>query len=68
MVHFLQDWIVNPMLNSEMDHDLPESRTRDFWSSSQHTQPLHHLGCLKQDAKHLCKLNMVQTFSSESHD
>jgi hypothetical protein len=25
---------------SEKDHDLPENRTRDLWSSSQHTQPL----------------------------
>jgi hypothetical protein len=29
---------------SEKDHDLPGIRTRDPWSSSQHTQPLHHLG------------------------
>jgi hypothetical protein len=29
---------------SEKDHDLPGTRTRDNWSSSQHTQPLHHLG------------------------
>jgi hypothetical protein len=29
---------------SEKDHDLPGIRTRDLWSSSQHTQPLHHLG------------------------
>jgi hypothetical protein len=28
---------------SEKDHDLPRIRTRDLWSSSQHTQPLHHL-------------------------
>jgi hypothetical protein len=27
---------------SEKDHDLPGIRTRDLWSSSQHT--LHHLG------------------------
>jgi hypothetical protein len=26
---------------SEKDHDLPGTRTRDLWSSSQHTQPLH---------------------------
>jgi hypothetical protein len=31
---------------SEKDHDLPGIRTRDLWSSSQHTQPLHHLGRL----------------------
>jgi hypothetical protein len=30
---------------SEKDHDLTGIRTRDIWSSSQHTQPLHHLGC-----------------------
>jgi hypothetical protein len=29
---------------SEKDHDLPGIRTRDLWISSQHTQPLHHLG------------------------
>jgi hypothetical protein len=29
---------------SEKDHDLPEIQTRDLWISSQHTQPLHHLG------------------------
>jgi hypothetical protein len=29
---------------SEKDHDLPGIRTRDLWSSSQHIQPLHHLG------------------------
>jgi hypothetical protein len=28
---------------SEKDHDLPWIRTWDLWSSSQHTQPLHHL-------------------------
>jgi hypothetical protein len=31
---------------SVKDHDLPGTRTRDHWSSSQHTQPLHHLGRL----------------------
>jgi hypothetical protein len=30
--------------SSKKDHDLPGIRTRDPWSSSQHTQPLHHLG------------------------
>jgi hypothetical protein len=30
---------------SEKDHDLPKIRNRDLWCSSQHTQPLHHLGC-----------------------
>jgi hypothetical protein len=30
--------------SSEKDHDLPGIGTRDLWSSSQHTQPLHHLG------------------------
>jgi hypothetical protein len=30
---------------SKKDPDLPEIRTHDLWSSSQHTQPLHHLGC-----------------------
>jgi hypothetical protein len=30
---------------SEKDHDLPGIQTRDLWSSSQHTQPLHHWGC-----------------------
>jgi hypothetical protein len=34
---------------SEKDHDLPGIRTRDLWSSSQHTQPLHYLG--RQDVK-----------------
>jgi hypothetical protein len=29
---------------SEKGHDLPGIRTWDLWSSSQHTQPLHHLG------------------------
>jgi hypothetical protein len=29
---------------SEKDHDLLGIRTRHPWSSSQHTQPLHHLG------------------------
>jgi hypothetical protein len=29
---------------SEKDNDLPEIRTQDLWSSSQHTQALHHLG------------------------
>jgi hypothetical protein len=29
---------------SEKDHDLPEIRTRDLWSSSQHTQHRHNLG------------------------
>jgi hypothetical protein len=29
---------------SEKDHDLPGIRTRDPWSSSHYTQPLHHLG------------------------
>jgi hypothetical protein len=29
---------------SEKDHDLSGTRTWDPWSSSQHTQPLHHLG------------------------
>jgi hypothetical protein len=29
---------------SEKDHDLSGIRTRDLWSSSQYTQPLHHLG------------------------
>jgi hypothetical protein len=33
---------------SEKDHDLPGIRTRDPWSSSQHTQPLHHLGRLQR--------------------
>jgi hypothetical protein len=30
---------------SEKDHDLPGIRIRDLWSSSssQHTEPLHHL-------------------------
>jgi hypothetical protein len=42
MVYFLQDWIFN-LKPSEKDHDLPGIRTRDLWSSSQHTQPLHHL-------------------------
>jgi hypothetical protein len=28
----------------EKDHDLPRIRTQDLWNSSQHTQPLHHLG------------------------
>jgi hypothetical protein len=28
---------------SVKDHDLPGTRTGDLWSSSQHTQPLHHL-------------------------
>jgi hypothetical protein len=27
---------------SEKDHDLPGIQTRDLWSNSQHTQPLHH--------------------------
>jgi hypothetical protein len=31
---------------SEKDHDLPGIRTRDIWISSQHTQPLNHLGRL----------------------
>jgi hypothetical protein len=26
---------------SEKDHNLPGIRTRDLWSSSQHTRPLH---------------------------
>jgi hypothetical protein len=30
-------------LPSEKDHDLPGIRTQDLRSSSQHTQPLHHL-------------------------
>jgi hypothetical protein len=38
MVYILQDWIVNRLTN------LPGIRTRDLWISSQHTQPLHHLG------------------------
>jgi hypothetical protein len=29
---------------SVKDHDLPGIRTRDLWISSQHCQPLHHLG------------------------
>jgi hypothetical protein len=28
---------------SEKHHDLTEIQTRNLWSSSQHTQPLHHL-------------------------
>jgi hypothetical protein len=28
---------------SDKDHDLPGTQTRDLWSSSQHTQPLHQL-------------------------
>jgi hypothetical protein len=28
---------------AEKDHDLPGIWTRDLWSSSQHTQPLHYL-------------------------
>jgi hypothetical protein len=28
---------------SEKDHDLPGIRARGLWSSSQHTQPPHHL-------------------------
>jgi hypothetical protein len=47
MVYFLQDWIFTGQSNakpSEKDHDLPGVRTRDLWISSQHTEPLHHLG------------------------
>jgi hypothetical protein len=31
---------------SEKDHDLLGIQARNLWSSSQHTQPLHHLGRL----------------------
>jgi hypothetical protein len=39
MIYFLQDWIVNPMLNF-----LKRTMTYPGFGSSQHTQPLHHLG------------------------
>jgi hypothetical protein len=45
MVYFLQDWIVNQMLNllkRTMTYPVFEPGT--FWSSSQHTEPLHYLG------------------------
>jgi hypothetical protein len=36
---------------SEKYHDLPRIRTWDLWSTSQHTQPLKHLGRLQGDEK-----------------
>jgi hypothetical protein len=33
-----------PTKPTEKDQDLPGIPTRDIWRSSQHTQPLHHLG------------------------
>jgi hypothetical protein len=44
---------------SEKDHDLPMILSRDFWSGSQHTQPLHHLGRpsnARQMSKESCQI------------
>jgi hypothetical protein len=48
---------------SEKDHDLPGTRTRDLWSSSQHTQPLHHLGRLV--VRLLSNLQCLRSFTKK---